>query len=39
MLRLNVISFVLSLLVSCIVIALGLIGVISLPFLAALGAQ
>jgi hypothetical protein len=39
MLWLNVISFILGLLGSCAVIALGLMGIISLPFLAALGAQ
>jgi hypothetical protein len=39
MLWLNLISFVLGLLGSCAVIALGLMGVITLPFLATLGAQ
>jgi hypothetical protein len=39
MLWLNVASLVLSLLSSCVVVVLGLLGIISLPFLAALGAQ
>jgi hypothetical protein len=39
MLWLNVASLVLSLLFSCVVVTLGLLGIITLPFLAALGAQ
>jgi hypothetical protein len=39
MLWLNVASLVLGLLSSCVVVVLGLLGIISLPFLAALGAQ
>jgi hypothetical protein len=39
MLWLNVISLVLSLVASCSVVVLGLLGVITIPFLAALGVQ